>query len=106
VKGFIVSVIIFIPLDGQRTKNNRFLYKLIPPRPTFLQDMTEFERKVMQEHSTYCKGLIDDGIAIVFALVFDARGSWGAGIIDVANGNVYGNAKNRATKLFNYFSDI
>ena len=47
--------------------------------------MTESKRKVMQEHVTYSKGLIDDGIAIVFGLVLDPRGHWGVGIIDVAN---------------------
>jgi hypothetical protein len=35
------------------------LYKLIPPRSTFAQDMTEVERKVMQEHATYWKGGTD-----------------------------------------------
>ena len=68
--------------------------------------MTESERKVIQKHSTYGKGLIDDDIVIVFGLVFDPRVPQGVGVIDVANGNVYGNAKNRATKLFNYLSDI
>ena len=66
------------------TEKNRFLYKLIPPRLTFTQDMTEAERKVMQEHATYWKCLIDDSIAIIFGL--DPRGPWGVGIIvDVAN---------------------
>jgi hypothetical protein len=67
------------------TEKNRFLYKLFPPRPTFTQDMTEAERKVMQEHSTYWKCLIDDSIATIFGLVLDPRGPWGVGIVDVAN---------------------
>jgi uncharacterized protein len=46
--------------------------------------MTESERKIMQEHATYWKGLIDSGIAIVFGLVLDPRGPWGVSIIDVA----------------------
>jgi hypothetical protein len=65
------------------TEKNRFLYKIIPPRPTFTQDMTEAERKVMQEHATYWKRLIDDSIAIIFGL--DPRGPWRVGIVDVAN---------------------
>jgi uncharacterized protein len=68
-----------------KSEKNRFLYKLIPPRPTFVQDMTESEIKVMQDHATYWKGLIDDGIAIVFGLVLDPRGPWGIGIVDVVN---------------------
>ena len=31
------------------TDKKRFLYKLIPPRPIFVQDMTEAERKAMGE---------------------------------------------------------
>jgi hypothetical protein len=45
--------------------------------------MTEAERKVMQEHATYWKRLIDDSIAIIFGL--DPRGPWRVGIVDVAN---------------------
>jgi hypothetical protein len=36
--------------------------------------MTEAERKVMQEHAVYWKGLTDRGIAIVFGLVLDPKG--------------------------------
>jgi hypothetical protein len=68
-----------------KSEKNRFLYKLIPPRPTFVQDMTEDEMKVMQDHATYWKRLMDDDIAIVFGLVLDPRGPWGIGIVDVVN---------------------
>jgi hypothetical protein len=54
-------------------RKKQFLYKLIPPRSTFAQDMTEVERKVMQEHATYWKGVTDKGIAIVFGLVLDPK---------------------------------
>jgi uncharacterized protein YciI len=63
----------------------RFLYKLIPSRPTFVQDMTETERKVMQEHGIYWNGMKDLGIAIVFGLVLDPKGPWGLGIVEVEN---------------------
>lgn len=62
---------------------NRFFYKLIPPRPTFVQDMTEAERKAMGEHAIYWKDLIDKGVAIVFGLVLDPNGAWGVAIIEV-----------------------
>jgi hypothetical protein len=54
-----------------------FLYKLIPPRPTFPQDMTELERKLMQEHVAYWKDLANRRIAIVFGPVSDPRGTYG-----------------------------
>jgi uncharacterized protein YciI len=67
------------------TDTKRFLYKLIPPRPTFVQDMTEAERKAMEEHGIYWKGLTDRGIAIVFGLVLDPKGPWGVAIVEVAD---------------------
>jgi hypothetical protein len=56
----------------------RFFYKLIPPRPTFVQDMTEAEGKAMDEHAKYWKNLTDTGIAVVFVLVLDPNGPGGS----------------------------
>jgi len=67
------------------TGTTQFLYKLNPPRPTFVQDMTEAERNVMQQHAIYWKGLTDRGIAIIFGLVLDLKGPWGVGIVEVAD---------------------
>jgi hypothetical protein len=61
----------------------RFFYKLIPPRPTFVQDMTEAEGKAMDEHAKYWKNLTDTGIAVVFGLVLDPNGPWGVAIVEV-----------------------
>jgi hypothetical protein len=47
--------------------------------------MTEAERKVMQEHAAYWKGLVENGTTIVFGLVLDPKGPWGIGIVDPAN---------------------
>lgn len=55
---------------------NRFFYKLIPPRPTFVQDMTEAERKAMGEHAINWKDLIDKGVAIVWT---SSRSKWRMG---------------------------
>jgi uncharacterized protein YciI len=67
------------------TGTKQFLYKLIPARPTFSHDMTEVERRVMQEHAIYWKGLTDRGIAIVYGLVVDPKGPWGIAIVEVAD---------------------
>lgn len=50
-----------------------FLYKLIPPRATFPQDMTEAEGKLMQEHVAYWKDFADRRIAVIFGLVVDPK---------------------------------
>jgi uncharacterized protein YciI len=67
------------------TEMKQFLCKLIPPGPTFAQDMTEVERKVMQEHVDYWKDLSDRRVAIIFGLVLDPKGIWGVAIVEVAS---------------------
>jgi uncharacterized protein len=61
---------------------SHFLYKLISPRSTSPQDMTEKETKVMQEHLTYWKDLVDRKIVVVFGPVADPRGAYGLAIVE------------------------
>ncbi len=62
-----------------------FLFKAIPPRTTFAQDMTESEKKVMEKHVAYTKDLFEKGIVIVFGPVLDPKGVWGVGIYELEN---------------------
>ena len=41
------------------------LIKLIPPRPFFALDMTNEEKRLMQEHVVYWTGLADKGVALL-----------------------------------------
>lgn len=59
------------------TEMKQFLCKLIPPRPTFAQDM--------QEHVDYWKDLSDRRIAIIFGPVLDPKGTWGVAIVEAAS---------------------
>jgi hypothetical protein len=59
-----------------------FLYKLIPPRPTFSQDMTEAEGIIMQEHVAYWQDLADKRITIIFGPVLDPDGAYGIAIVE------------------------
>ncbi len=44
--------------------NKQYFYlKLIPPRPTFAQDITDEERALMEEHGAYCEQQFDAGQA-------------------------------------------
>lgn len=61
--------------------------KLIPPRPSFAQDMSEEERKIMQEHVAYWKAMLDKGIVVAFGPVFDPAGTYGVGIMEVDDEN-------------------
>jgi uncharacterized protein YciI len=60
-----------------------FLFKLIPPRPTFALDMTDTEARLMQEHIVYWKGLTESGLVIVFGPVADPKGTYGVAILEV-----------------------
>ncbi|MDR3595647.1 YciI family protein [Clostridium sp.] len=62
-----------------------YVLKSFPSRPTFMQDMTEEERTVMHEHIAYWTDKAEKGIAIVFGPVFDPKGGYGLGIIEVEN---------------------
>jgi uncharacterized protein YciI len=62
-----------------------FVYRLIPPRPTFGPGaMTEEETATMQEHVGYWSGLGEKGIAVVFGPVLDPNGNWGLGVLEAA----------------------
>jgi uncharacterized protein YciI len=60
---------------------NHFLYKLIPPRPTFDRDMSEGEGAIMGRHVAYWQGLAERGTAIVFGPVSDPAGAWGLAVV-------------------------
>ena len=67
------------PTSGGRV----FVCRLVPPRPSFMQDMTSDERAVMQAHSQYWHRKLAEGVAIAFGPVADPAGGWGLGILEV-----------------------
>jgi uncharacterized protein YciI len=64
-------------------EKKHFFLKLNPPRPSFASDMTDEEKKIMQNHVEYWGNLLNKGIAIAFGPVFDPTGGYGVGIISV-----------------------
>ena len=62
-----------------------FLYKLVPPRPSFAMDMTDAERGVMGEHATYWGGLLAARTAVVFGPVLDPAGVWGLAVVEAGS---------------------
>ena len=56
--------------------------RLIPPRPTFLQDMTESEQKLMQEHFVYLKDLYSKGVLIFGGPVLEPKGVYGVLVLE------------------------
>lgn len=62
-----------------------FFLKLIPPRPTFAQDLSEAEREVMGRHADYLASLLRNGTGVAFGPVMDPAGVYGMGIIEAAD---------------------
>jgi uncharacterized protein YciI len=62
-----------------------FFVKLVPSRPTFSQDMTDEERKIMVEHIAYWKAYMAKGMVVVFGPVMDPAGVYGVGVLSVDN---------------------
>lgn len=58
---------------------------LNPPRPTFMQDMTDEERSIMQKHIVYWNDLMSQGKVLAFGPVLDPQGVYGLGIVEVEN---------------------
>jgi uncharacterized protein len=59
-----------------------FVFRLIPPRPTFALDMSDDEREIMGRHAAYWQPYVDSGRMVVFGPVLDGTGSWGLGVVD------------------------
>ena len=60
-----------------------FLYRLLPPRPRFAQDISEAEAGVMQRHVGYWQDLLDRRVALAFGPVLDPDEPWGLGGLEV-----------------------
>jgi uncharacterized protein len=62
---------------------NYFLYRLIPPRPSFARDMTEAEGTIMQAHFAYWLSLLEQGKVVVVGPVLDPKGTYGIAVLEV-----------------------
>jgi uncharacterized protein YciI len=62
-----------------------FFARLIPPRPTFVQDMTGEERALMGQHTLYTRDFFERGKVLVYGPVLAAGGPFGAAVLEVEN---------------------
>jgi uncharacterized protein YciI len=60
-----------------------YLFKLIPPRPSFAQDMTAEEAQLMRQHSAYWSGLMRQGLVHAFGPVADPKGIYGIAVAEL-----------------------
>lgn len=63
-------------------KKSYFL-KLNPPRSSFMMDMKDDERDIMQKHVDYWKPFVEDGTVIVLGPVMDPKGDFGIAVVSV-----------------------
>ena len=61
---------------------SHFLCKLVPPRPTFLADMSSDEALVMRRHREYWTPRVEIGVVIAMGPVADPAGAYGVAIIE------------------------
>ena len=62
-----------------------FLGRLLAPRRTFPADITDTEKRLMQEHVVYWSEFIEKGKVLALGPVDDPKGMWGLGLFDVAD---------------------
>jgi len=62
-----------------------YYFALIPPRPTFIQDMTDAERALMDKHGAYFQQQFDAGKLLLYGPVMAADGAFGLAILEVAD---------------------
>lgn len=66
--------------------NKQYFYlKLIPPRPTFAQDITDEERALMEKHGAYCAEQFAAGKLLAYGPVMAPDGAFGVAILEVAD---------------------
>jgi uncharacterized protein len=68
------------PAHGTLAKRS-WLIRTLPPRATFANDMTDAEKKLMQEHVDYWKARFDAGVCLMGGPVFAAKGAYGLLIV-------------------------
>jgi len=65
------------------TEKKQYFLKLNPPRPTFINDMTEGEQVIMQQHMTYWDPYVENGTLLLLGPVFDPKGGYGISVVEV-----------------------
>ena len=60
-----------------------YALRLLPPRPSFAQDMNTEEKAIMQQHVVYWRKLMAEGKILVYGPVLDPKGAYGLGVVAV-----------------------
>jgi uncharacterized protein len=60
-----------------------FFFKLIPPRPTFPYDITEPEKRLMDDHAKYFDEHFKAGQILLYGPVMAPGGAFGLGVLEM-----------------------
>lgn len=60
-----------------------FLYRLIPPRPTYPADITPAEAELRPKHVAYWTQRVQQGMVLAFGPVADPKGTYGIAILRI-----------------------
>lgn len=63
----------------------QFFARLLPPRPTFAEDMTPAELTLMQQHAAYWAEQFKTGKVLLLGPVMDPKGAFGIWILQTAS---------------------
>jgi uncharacterized protein len=78
----LLALLVSTAALSQLTQQRQFLLKYEAVRADFtLQNMTDAERPVLNEHGAYLKSLTDQGKLILGGQALDPKGLWGIVII-------------------------
>jgi uncharacterized protein len=66
-------------------EKQHYYFKLIPPRPTFGQDINAEERALMEEHGAYFRKQFETGRVLLYGPVMAPDGIFGLGILEVCS---------------------
>ncbi len=75
----------FLHYDVVAMNKQHYYLKLIPPRPSFPQDMTNEEKALMEDHSAYFQQQFAAGKLLLYGPVMAPDGAFGVGILEVAD---------------------
>jgi len=62
-----------------------FVLRLIAPRPTFVQDMTDAEQEIMGQHAAHWQPYLEAGQMVVFGPVLEESGAYGLAVVEAEN---------------------
>jgi len=62
-----------------------YFCKLVAPRASFAQTMTEQEKAAIQQHGLYWREKVKENIPLAVGLVADPKGFYGIGVLEVTD---------------------